>query len=102
MSKELHKTQQKRIDDIANKYLDYMDMFYDDKEPKKKRRKPSQDISLDIPKKPKKPDYGTGICIHPGCLAKFKKNSGVQLRCPAHRHRYIPVAKREKENGNKS
>lgn len=82
-----------------------MDMFYDDKEPEKKsekeRRKPSQDIGLE-PQEPKKPDYGTGICIHPGCFVEFKKNSGVQLHCPAHRRGYVPVAKRGSKDGSKS
>ena len=108
MSK-LHKEQQKRIDDIAKKYYNYLDEFYDpdDTDVKKKtendRRRAKQDIGLPAVKPKKKPDYGTGKCIQPGCGVEFKKNSGVQRHCPKHRKpiKYIPVVERG-NNGSKS
>lgn len=105
---ELHKEQQQRIDDIVKKHLDYIDEFYDVKSKKRtqnEHRKARQDIgfpALKKKKKPKKPKYGPGKCIHPGCGVIFKKNSGIQKYCSEHRKsiKYVPVAKR-KNNGSK-
>jgi len=108
VSKEpkLHKSQQQRLDNIVQKHLDYIDEVYDKGKPKKKEPRKASDIGLpDKPKKkPKKPNYGLGRCVHPGCGIEFQKNSGVQTHCSKHRKppKYIPVAEREENDGSES
>ncbi len=102
---KLNKGQQKRLDSIVQKHLDYIDNLYDTKEkPKIDSRKARQDISLPEPKKKpkKKPNYGSGKCTHPGCGVEFEKNSGVQTNCSKHRKppKYTPIDRRKKENGS--
>ena len=93
---KLHDSQQKRLDKIVDKYMDYMDTHYDNKETPKPEPK-SQDIALPEKKKkkPKRPQYSDGKCIYPGCGAAFKRTSGIQKFCPEHKPvKYTPKAQR--------
>lgn len=88
---ELSESSKSAIDGIVNKYHKYMDTHYDEDKPEKKEKPPK------VKKEPpKKPNYGTGICIHPGCFKEFEKRSGVQTHCPEHmRNNYVPISERE-------
>ena len=88
-SQELRGSNKTTVDRIMQKYDNYLDTFYDDSEPVKKE-KPAPKVR----KKSKKPKYGPGKCIHPGCGKGFEKKSGVQVYCPEHRF------KKDRRNGS--
>jgi hypothetical protein len=105
---KLNKEQQKRLDSIVQKHFDYIDEFYDKKDPPPQKtqadhRKPRQDIFLPEEKKPKRSKYRPGICEKPGCGVTFEKKSGIQKHCEKHLKsaKYVPVAERDK-NGSES
>lgn len=45
-NEKVSQEQQKRIDAIVNKHMDYIDQFYTDSDKKKKKEKSKKDISL--------------------------------------------------------